>query len=66
MGSWQTEPSDAWDGLKEYLDANVPGYSVACDANRRLINLDVPSMSDLDVANLVAALRLQFPGAFPN
>ena len=64
MPKWEKPPRPDHELLREFLDANVKGYSAAFDMNMKLQHLEVEKMNDATFAGLMETLQARFPGAF--
>lgn len=64
MARWEKPPRPDVDLLKEYLEANVSGYSAAYDKNMKLQHLEIEHMSGGDFSALMDDLQRRFPQAF--
>lgn len=64
MARWEKPPRPDVELLKEFLEANVKGFSAAYDRNMKLQHLEVESMDEATFAALMEVLQTKFPDAF--
>lgn len=66
MGIWEQPTKNPLTPVEQAIEQAFPGFARSCtfDENQKLIFLEMPDLSDDDIAKLVSTLQVGLPTAF--